>query len=145
MAAIAEATGSVISAVLFGALAGAGVLPFPRQAFEGAIQRGGVGIKASLAAFTAGLRGDDSGVATVKPPPRCRRRRSTGRTPRRRRPRAPADPAELLREADAFPAPARAIVRAGIERTADYQGARLRAALSRPSRADRRDAIATAA
>jgi hypothetical protein len=55
MAAIAEAMGSVISAVLFGALAGAGVLPFPRQAFEGAIRRGGVGIKASLAAFTAGF------------------------------------------------------------------------------------------
>src|SRR5947207_13273416 len=40
MAAIAEAMGSVISAVLFGALAGAGVLPFRRQAFESAIQRG---------------------------------------------------------------------------------------------------------
>ena len=32
MAALAEATGSVISAVLFGALAGAGALPFPRTA-----------------------------------------------------------------------------------------------------------------
>src|SRR5262249_13065317 len=51
MAALAEATGSVISAVLFGAIAGAGVLPFPRQAFEGAIRRGGKGIQASLAAF----------------------------------------------------------------------------------------------
>jgi len=39
--------GSVISAVLFGALAGAGVLPFPRQAFEGAIKRGGKGIRSS--------------------------------------------------------------------------------------------------
>src|SRR5215213_6093330 len=55
MAALAEATGSVISAVLFGALAGSGVLPFPRQAFEGAIRRGGKGIQASLAAFTAGF------------------------------------------------------------------------------------------
>jgi hypothetical protein len=36
MAAIAQATGSVISAVLLGAVAGAGVLPFPRHAFEGA-------------------------------------------------------------------------------------------------------------
>jgi len=43
MAAIADATGSVISAVLLGAVAGAGVLPFPRQAFEGAIKRGGKG------------------------------------------------------------------------------------------------------
>ena len=68
MAAIAEATGSVISAVLFGTLAGAGVLPFPRQAFEGAIKRGGVGIKASLAAFTAGFEATTSGAATVKTP-----------------------------------------------------------------------------
>src|SRR6188508_17594 len=60
MAAIAEATGSVISAVLFGAVAGAGVLPFPRQAFEGAIRRGGKGVQASLAAFTAGLEATTS-------------------------------------------------------------------------------------
>ncbi len=61
MAAIAEATGSVISAVLFGAIAGAGVLPFPRQAFEGAIRRGGKGIQASLAAFTAGFEATTAG------------------------------------------------------------------------------------
>src|SRR6478752_6051152 len=69
MAAIAEATGSVISSVLFGAIAGAGVLPFPRQAFEGAIKRGGKGIAASLAAFTAGFEATTSGVATVRTPP----------------------------------------------------------------------------
>lgn len=43
--------GSVISAVLFGALAGAGVLPFSRQQFAETIARGGVGVKPSLAAF----------------------------------------------------------------------------------------------
>src|SRR5436309_1180160 len=68
MAAIAEATGSVISAVLFGAIAGAGVLPFPRQAFEGAIKRGGVGIAASLAAFTAGFEATTTGAATAEAP-----------------------------------------------------------------------------
>src|SRR5438309_3544830 len=36
------------------ALAGAGVLSFPRTAFEAAIRRGGVGVAASLAAFGAG-------------------------------------------------------------------------------------------
>src|SRR5437588_8060348 len=65
MAALAEATGSVISAVLFGTIAAAGVLPFPRQAFEGAIKRGGVGIAASLAAFTAGFETTTSGIAAV--------------------------------------------------------------------------------
>src|SRR2546429_1511786 len=68
MAAIAEAMGSVISAVLFGAIAGAGVLPFPRQAFEGAIKRGGVGIAASLAAFTAGFEATTAPAAAPPAP-----------------------------------------------------------------------------
>ena len=51
MAAAAEAAGSLISAVLFGALAGAGVLPFTRAQFEATIERGGVGVKPSLKAF----------------------------------------------------------------------------------------------
>ena len=53
MAQAAERGGSVISAVLFGALAGARVLPFERSAFEATITRGGVGVHASLAAFAA--------------------------------------------------------------------------------------------
>ncbi len=51
MAQMAESTGSVISAVLFGALAGTGVLPFGRKHFEETIERGGVGVKPSLCAF----------------------------------------------------------------------------------------------
>jgi len=126
MAAIAEVTGSVISAVLFGALSGAGVLPFPRQAFEGAIKRGGVGIKASLAAFTAGFEATTSGVATVRtpaanlPPPTLDGQDSdeTRASPAPHKP----IPAELLQAADRFPASARTIIRLGIERTLDYQG-----------------------
>jgi indolepyruvate ferredoxin oxidoreductase beta subunit len=53
MQAMAEANGSLISATLFGALAGAGVLPFPRGAFEAAIRAGGTGVEASLKAFAA--------------------------------------------------------------------------------------------
>ncbi len=123
MAAIAEAMGSVISAVLFGALAGAGVLPFPRQAFEGAIKRGGVGIKASLGAFTAGFEAVTNAVETptpsakTLPPPDGQ---DAAVAPPRPSPHKPI-PAELLREAETFPAAARALVRAGIERTADYQ------------------------
>lgn len=50
----AEDAGSVISAVLFGAIAGAGGLPFARGDFEAAIRRGGVGVEASLRAFARG-------------------------------------------------------------------------------------------
>ncbi len=54
MRALAESRGSVLSASLFGGLAGAEVLPFTRGQFEAAIEHGGVGVKASLAAFAAG-------------------------------------------------------------------------------------------
>ena len=126
MAAIAEATGSVISAVLFGAIAGAGVLSFPRQAFEAAIKRGGKGIQASLAAFTAGFEATTAGTATVKTPaanlpPPTLDGQDSDEIPTRGSPHQ-AIPAELLREAEKSPAGARAIIRAGIERTADYQG-----------------------
>jgi indolepyruvate ferredoxin oxidoreductase beta subunit len=61
MAALADASGSVMSAVLFGALAGAGALPFPRMAFEAAIRRGQVGVSSSLAAFAAGFEAARAG------------------------------------------------------------------------------------
>lgn len=51
MEALARQAGSVISASLFGALAGSGELPFPRKAFEETIRAGGRGTEASLAAF----------------------------------------------------------------------------------------------
>lgn len=108
MAALAEATGSVISSVLFGALAGSKALPMQRTAFEAAIHRGGVGVKESLAAFSAGYAAAESGPAPVKPA-----------TP----PVASTSPAlaPLFAEADAYGEPARTMVRAGIERLADYQ------------------------
>lgn len=48
---IAVDAGSVISSSLFGALAGSGALPFPRESYEAAISASGRGVKASLAAF----------------------------------------------------------------------------------------------
>jgi indolepyruvate ferredoxin oxidoreductase beta subunit len=117
MAAIAEATGSVISAVLFGALAAANVLPFPRGAFEAAIRRGGVGIAPSLAAFTAGFEAVAS-PAPVAPPQPSRADVKEARQI------APAL-AEALADVDRdVPPKLRTIVRAGVERTADYQDVR---------------------
>ncbi|MAU96122.1 MAG: indolepyruvate oxidoreductase subunit B [Fulvimarina sp.] len=48
---MAVEAGSVISSSLFGALAGAGVLPFPRESFEATIRESGRGVEASLRAF----------------------------------------------------------------------------------------------
>ena len=53
--ALAVGAGSVISASLFGGLAGSGALPFPRAAFEDAIRASGKGVEASLRAFAAGF------------------------------------------------------------------------------------------
>lgn len=53
MKASAEAVGSVISSSLFGALAGAGALPFPREAYEDTLREGGRMLEANLAAFDA--------------------------------------------------------------------------------------------
>jgi indolepyruvate ferredoxin oxidoreductase beta subunit len=63
MAGIAEATGSLVSAVMFGALAGSGTLPFQRMAFEATIRRGGVGVESSVRAFNAGFEAASSGNA----------------------------------------------------------------------------------
>jgi len=109
MAQLAEATGSIISAALFGALAGAKALPIQRTAFEAAIHRSGVGVKQSLAAFSAGYAAAESGPA-LKP--------SGSATPPPPRSLTP-----LMREADSFPDTARPTIRIGIERLTDYQDA----------------------
>ncbi|WP_326522985.1 indolepyruvate oxidoreductase subunit beta family protein [Sphingomonas sp.] len=55
MAGAAAASRSVISSVMFGALAGSGTLPFAREAFEGAIRHGGKAVDANLAGFDRGV------------------------------------------------------------------------------------------
>src|SRR2546421_6890436 len=51
---LAQENGTVINAVLFGAMAGSGVLPLRREACEAAIRKSGRGAEASLRGFTAG-------------------------------------------------------------------------------------------
>jgi indolepyruvate ferredoxin oxidoreductase beta subunit len=54
MAALAQESGTVINAVLFGAMVGAGALPLSRQSCVEAIERTGKGTAASLRGFAAG-------------------------------------------------------------------------------------------
>jgi Pyruvate/2-oxoacid:ferredoxin oxidoreductase gamma subunit len=51
---LAAEAGSVISASLFGALAGSGELPFAREDFEHALRRSGKAVQTSMAAFERG-------------------------------------------------------------------------------------------
>ncbi len=116
MQTMAERSGTVISATLFGALAGAGVLPFRRDAFEAAIRAGGKGAEPSLRGFAAAFaraEGKPHDVTPVEPAPKapCRRDR-TGQ---------PDLDAHFDRIARELPAEARTLARAGVERLVDYQ------------------------
>jgi indolepyruvate ferredoxin oxidoreductase beta subunit len=51
MAEMAQTSGTVVSAVMLGAIAGSGLLPFERQAYETIIARSGKGAQASLRGF----------------------------------------------------------------------------------------------
>jgi indolepyruvate ferredoxin oxidoreductase beta subunit len=90
---IAARTGTVVSAVMFGALAGADVLPWPRATCEAVIGASGRGAKASLAGFAAAHDG-------VQMP----------------------EPAAPAAAAAAWPEQLETIAELGAERCADYQG-----------------------
>src|SRR3954462_14655756 len=71
---LAQKNGTVINAVLFGAMAGSGVLPLPREACEAAIRGGGRGAEASLRGFGAGFdiaAGSRTAPAAAVPPRRA--------------------------------------------------------------------------
>jgi indolepyruvate ferredoxin oxidoreductase beta subunit len=55
----------VISAALFGALAGSGTLPFTREQFEAVVERSGVGVQASLAALRAAAQSAATSAVTA--------------------------------------------------------------------------------
>jgi indolepyruvate ferredoxin oxidoreductase, beta subunit len=109
-AAMAEANRSVISATLFGALAGSGTLPFQRKQFESAVERSGIAVASSLKAFAAGFD-----AATNSEAPAVEAAGKT--TPRP----GPALAALVTRVTSSFPAASHAILLAGIERLTDYQ------------------------
>lgn len=64
MEAETERSGSAISAVMFGALAGSGSLPFSRESFEQAIRESGIAVKENLAGFSAGFAAAQHSVTT---------------------------------------------------------------------------------
>ncbi|MDO5641603.1 MAG: indolepyruvate oxidoreductase subunit beta family protein [Paracoccus sp. (in: a-proteobacteria)] len=110
---LAVDNGSVISATLFGALAGSGALPFPRAAYEGAIRASGKGVDASLRAFAAGFDLASGGGVAVAAPEKPVVRAVSG-------------PAKLVAEWDALAAraghlPAPDMALAGLRKLVDFQ------------------------
>ncbi len=113
MQGMAEQAGTVISATLFGALAAAAVLPFPRAAYEAAIRAGGKGAEPSLRGFAAGFaRVNEPPTAAAKPQP----------VPQRSG--VPVRDALQDRIARTLPLPAQAMARTGAGRLLDYQDRR---------------------
>jgi indolepyruvate ferredoxin oxidoreductase beta subunit len=115
MQALAERNDSVISAAMFGALAGAQVLPFVRDAFEAAVRAGDKGVAASLRAFGAAFDQVD------RPPPAIK---SEPAKVLDAPPRAVGQPELdriLARIHGEYPDIAGAMLFAGVKRLVDYQ------------------------
>jgi indolepyruvate ferredoxin oxidoreductase, beta subunit len=111
MATLAEKAGSVVSAVLFGALSGANALPFPRSAFESTITSAGVGVQASLRAFALGFDAVATPPQTAEPPPTPTALTQTGH----------ATYDALLTRAATFPSEAHEMLAEGIRHVVVYQ------------------------
>ncbi|MCX7173201.1 MAG: indolepyruvate oxidoreductase subunit beta family protein [Proteobacteria bacterium] len=68
MARLAQEAGTVINAVLFGAMSGSGALPLSREACEAAIRGAGKGAEASLRGFALGFSHASGELTMVAPP-----------------------------------------------------------------------------
>jgi indolepyruvate ferredoxin oxidoreductase beta subunit len=122
MAAIAERSGALISAVLLGALAGADVLPFREQSWRDAIRASAKAVDANLAAFDAGMaRAREAAAAAIIAAPT---RSSTRPAPRE----APSVPAPLAARIAGFPSELHEVLTQAVARLVDYQDAAYAAA-----------------
>ncbi|MEM0908007.1 MAG: indolepyruvate oxidoreductase subunit beta family protein [Pseudomonadota bacterium] len=115
---VAVKSGSVISASLFGALAAAEVLPFPRSAFEDTIRRGKVGVEPSLRAFAAAYEVIKAGeVTAVVAGDDAAQTHHDVAGPQKHKSAFEA----LLRRVGALPASAREMAHHGLVKVVDFQ------------------------
>jgi indolepyruvate ferredoxin oxidoreductase alpha subunit len=127
MDALAKESGTIVNAVMLGAIAGSGQLPLPVEALEAAIRADGKAVEANLRGFRAGLEAARKDGATAAP------------RPDKRHSEAGTDVAKLERRIDAAPDAAREVMREGVRRLAAYQDAAYAALYL-----DRLDSIAAA-
>ena len=115
MEATAREGGSVISAVMFGALAGSGALPIPRDVFEAVIRESGKAVPTNLATFALGFdRACGIGAPAAPPAPEVTAA-----------PEPPAAVKPLLARIEAeLPFIARDFAIEGLRRTIDFQDLR---------------------
>ncbi len=111
MEALATDAGSMISASLFGGLARSGALPFETAQFEAVIEASGRGVAQSLSAFRAALNytPDDQPIVQTS------EERVEG-------PKKLQDSWQaLLKQVESFPSNAKDMIKAGLQKTVDYQ------------------------
>ena len=101
-------TSSVISSVLFGALAGSGALPFEKKAYEDTIRKSGRAIESNLAGFNLGYQ-NASGAVQHKEPS-CAKEICITSSP-------------LASRIEKLPAETKVIATYGVHRLVDYQDA----------------------
>ncbi len=97
---------SVISSVLFGALAGSGALPFSREAFEDTIKKSGRAVKSNLAGFELGFSAAKEGSLEKEIP--CGRE-------------VAVQDGTLLERIEKLPEEACVLTTYGVHRLVDYQ------------------------
>jgi indolepyruvate ferredoxin oxidoreductase beta subunit len=109
MAAIAKDSGTIVSAVMLGAIAGSGIFPFTREQFKEVVKRSGSSAAASLRGFERAFatvsdsRAKEAFVAQVLADDRR------------------DDQAIVVPSEDSFPEPVRELLRLGYARLLDYQ------------------------
>ena len=124
MATLADSTGSAISAVLFGALAGSGALPFDRAAYEATISAAGIGVEPSLRAFAAGFE-RTAADATSATPPEPPKPASAGKLYPQLEPVGDAVFDALVADASTtFPSSLHGMIAAGLRKVVDFQDVR---------------------
>ena len=116
MTALAREAGTAISAVLLGAIAASGALPFARDAFEATIRAGGKGVEASLRGFAQGYEATAPGAA---PRAVTHVAATTAANEATGSPTPPLDPAL----AERFPPSVHELLALGHARVAEYQDA----------------------
>ena len=99
-------TSSVISSVLFGALAGSGALPFERKSFEETIRKSGRAVDTNLAGFDLGYKNAKGEIKEEKTP--CGEKTQTISSP-------------LIERIGNFQQDAQSIITYGVHRLVDYQ------------------------
>jgi indolepyruvate ferredoxin oxidoreductase beta subunit len=109
MAALAQENGTIISAVMLGAIAGSGRLPIPVEALEAAIRADGKAVEANLRGFRAGFEA-------------ARKRNAPAvQVEGKRRSKAAGDLVALEQRVSGAPAEAQEIIREGVRRLTAYQ------------------------